>query len=126
MTKPDNIVFNYKSEEYDAFKKTFPTSFNSKNFNIEKIKNLKTEAQPYFRGRILELQDQYKKLLEELKWNKEVYNSRMNFNPIIGEKYYLYKKPNYKFLSIIKPSEWNMKFIGAFILNSNHTWRKIK
>tara|TARA_B000000441_G_C21352535_1_gene128682 strand:+ start:85 stop:465 length:381 start_codon:yes stop_codon:yes gene_type:complete len=126
MKKPDNIVFNYESNKYDAFKKSYPTSFSAKSFNLEKIKNLKLEAQPYFKGRFNELKEQYEKLLIELKWNEEIFNSKINFNPIIGQKYYLYKKKNYKFLSIIKPSEWDMEFIGTFILNSNQSWKKIK
>ena len=53
MKKPDNIVFDYKEEKYDAFKKDYPTSFNSKNFELEEIRDIKLEAQPYFKSRFL-------------------------------------------------------------------------
>ena len=45
MEKADNIVFNKLTKEYDAFKKDYPTSFNSKNFALEEIKDLK-KCQP--------------------------------------------------------------------------------
>ena len=125
MKKPDNIVYNYKSETYDAFKKNYPTSFNSKNFEIEKINNLKIEARPYFEKKFIEIRNQYLKMTEKLKWNEIIFNSKYNFNPIIGNTYYLYKKNNEYFLSIIKPKEWNMNHQGTFLLESNHSWKKI-
>tara|TARA_B100000902_G_scaffold67967_1_gene74106 strand:- start:15803 stop:16180 length:378 start_codon:yes stop_codon:yes gene_type:complete len=125
MKKADNIVYNYNSKTYDAFKKNYPTSFNSKNFEIEKINNLKIEARPYFEKKFLEIRNQYLKMTEKLKWNEIIFNSKCNFNPIIGNTYYLYKKNNEYFLSIIKPKEWNINHQGTFILESNHSWKKI-
>tara|TARA_B100001250_G_C19718878_1_gene752865 strand:- start:402 stop:563 length:162 start_codon:yes stop_codon:yes gene_type:complete len=49
MKKPDNVVFNTVTKEYDSYKKEYPTSFNSKNFSAEKITRLKLESQPYFK-----------------------------------------------------------------------------
>ena len=54
MKKPDNIVFDAKNESYDAFKKV-STSFSSKNFNVEEIRDIKIEAQPYFKQRFNEI-----------------------------------------------------------------------
>ena len=125
MKKPDNIVFDYKNESYDAFKKNYPTSFNSKNFNVEKIRDTKIEAQPYFKQRFSEIKKQYQELIDKLEWTNIIYNSKYNFTPIIGEKYYLYQNKKYNFLSIIKPSEWNMNYLGSFVLCSNYTWKKI-
>ena len=55
MKKPDNVVFNYEENQYDAFKREYPTSFNSKNFNLEKIENIKLESKPYFKEKFLEI-----------------------------------------------------------------------
>ena len=49
MKKPDNVVFNDLTKEYDAYKKNYPVSFSSKNFEIENIDNLKIEARPFFK-----------------------------------------------------------------------------
>ena len=98
MKKADNVVFNYETDTYDAHLKEYPTSFNSKNFSIDKLKDLKNVAQPYFKSKLLEVQLKYEKLKQELSWNQRIYNAKCNFNPIIGEKYYLYKDKNKEFL----------------------------
>jgi hypothetical protein len=126
MRKPDNIVFNELTKEYDAYKKSYPVSFSSKNFEIENIDNLKIEARPFFRKKFLELKDNYDKLLKKLEWNEIIFNSNFSFKPIIGKKYYLYKNDNQYFLSIIHPKEWKKEYIGTFKLNSNQSWDKIK
>ena len=125
MKKPDNIIFDTKTESYDAFKKRYPTSFSSKNFSVEKIHDIKIEAQPYFKQRFSEIKTQYQELMDKLEWTNIIYNSNYNFNPIVGEKYYLYKNEKNNFLSIITPSEWNMNYLGTFVLCSNYTWKKI-
>ena len=126
MKKPDNIVFDYKEEKYDAFKKDYPTSFNSKNFELEEVRDIKLEAQPYFESEFLELKEKYDKFVTKLEWNKIIHNAKFNFNPIIGKEYHLYEDVNSYFLSIIKPNEWKMKFIGTFILRSNFCWDKVE
>tara|TARA_X000000368_G_scaffold227477_1_gene179573 strand:- start:1484 stop:1861 length:378 start_codon:yes stop_codon:yes gene_type:complete len=125
MKKPDNIVFNSLTNEYDAYKKEYPTSFNSKNFSAEKLSKIELESKPYFQKKLLEIKASYDLLTKELEWNELIYNSKYNFKPIIGEKYYLYNSDKKNFLSIIKPSEWNLKCIGAFKLRSNNIWEKI-
>ena len=45
--KADNIVYNYSSKEYDAFSKEYPTSFTSKTFRPEKIKDLDSYIDRY-------------------------------------------------------------------------------
>ena len=126
MKKPDNIVFDYKEEKYDAFKKDYPTSFNSKNFELEEVRNIKLEAQPYFESEFLELKEKYDNFVTKLEWNKIIHTAKFNFNPIMGKEYYLYEESNGYFLSIIKPNEWEMKFIGTFILRSNFCWDKVE
>ena len=125
MQKPDNVVFNHKTGQYDAFKKEYPTSFNSKNFDLEKIENIKTESKPYFKEKFLEIKSKYDNLIEKLKWNEIIFKSNHRFNPIIGKEYYLYKNKNITFLSIIKPNEWKMEYIGTFKLDTKHTWQKV-
>ena len=123
---PDNVVFNESEQEYDAFRKPYPTSLNSPNF--EKISNRKVSktAITVLKTKFKEINKEYKELLDNVKYNEMVFNARCNFKPITGEKYYLYHKEDYNFLSIIKPQEWNQKFIGSFILMSNDLWKKIE
>ena len=124
--KPDNVVFNIKTGEYDAFKKSYPTSFNSKNFDIVEIsKELSHETIHYFENRIIEIKKEYNKLINEIEHTQLISSSEYNFSPIIGKIYYLYENKNRKFLSVIGPEEWKMKFLGKFKMTTNKIWTKI-
>ena len=122
--KEDSIVYNYSSHEYDAFRKEYPTSFNSKTFRPEKIKDLQSDAQHYFTTRFFEIKEQYESLLKDIECSNLINKSKYNFTPIVGEIYYLYKGNKNNFLSIIKPHEWEIEFIGSYKLTSNNTWIK--
>ena len=112
---PDNIVYNYHTKEFDANKKEYPTSVGGQNF-----KPIKVES------RLGELKDEYKKLIDDYNWTSLVYGSDYNFQPIIGQDYYLYEKSNKKlFLSIIGPTEWQQSHVGTFKLLNNGKWEKI-
>lgn len=123
--KPDNIIYNYQDREYDAFKRSYPTSFNSKNFSINKIKKFRSETQHYFKSKLTEIKKSYESLVEEVQWTETIHNSKYNFTPIVGKIYYLYKGKECNFLSIINPKEWEAESLGAYKLNSNNTWAKL-
>ena len=95
--------------------------------NIEAYKQEKIlKTNHYFEARFNEIKDEYKKLLEEFKWNDLVYNAKFNFEPVIGETYYLYVGDDHEnFLSLISPNEWNRECLGSFYLNAEQKWVKI-
>tara|TARA_B100000902_G_scaffold208214_1_gene198255 strand:+ start:19986 stop:20369 length:384 start_codon:yes stop_codon:yes gene_type:complete len=127
MEKPDNIVYNIKDDKFDSFRRSYPTSFSSKKFEPEKLKDLSYDSRNYFRNKFLEIKKEYETLLEKLNWNEIIYNAKYNFNPIVGKSYYLYQnKEDNTFLSIIEPDEWDMQNLGTFRLLTNNTWEKIK
>ena len=126
MKKPDNIVFNYQSNEYDAYKKPYATNFNSKKFKAVELKSFKSDVKHYFESRFIEIKGQYENLLKEFEWSQLIEKAKYNFNPIVGKKYYLYKGEKQNFLSLIKPIEWKKKCLGEFKLTTNNTWTKIK
>ena len=121
MRKPDNVADNpgllpYGSnigapsiivDNIDGWKK-------SNVLKVNKELNIRFE----------ELKTQYQKLIEEYEWNQLVYSAHYNFEPIIGEVYYLYRNQTKIFLSIIKPEEWNLEYLGSFRLDSNNKWVK--
>jgi len=58
---------------------------------------------------------------------QEVYSSKYNFEPIIGEIYHLYDNlDGSRSLSLIGPSEWNKKYLYSVVLNSDMTWTKLQ
>ena len=80
----------------------------------------------YFQKRYDEIKEEYKKLVDEFEWNRTVYSANYNFQPVVGERYYLYRRNNGEFfLSLINPTEWKQEFIGEFEMDSDNKWKKI-
>ena len=78
------------------------------------------------KDRVQKLKEEYDIILEELRWNEVVYKSEINFEPLIGEVYHLYKKKDGgNFLSLIDPLQWDKELIGSFELNSELKWEKL-
>lgn len=88
------------------------------------------QAQKYFTEKYKELEQEYKNLLEDFKWNKIIYESDVMFVPVMGKKYFLYNNSKGKrFLSLIAPEDWeknDLDFIGAFKQDSRQKWQKVK
>ncbi|CAN5802590.1 hypothetical protein BH10BAC3_BH10BAC3_26750 [soil metagenome] len=70
---------------------------------------------------------------QDLRKRKElslmIYNAKLNFQPVIGETYYMYEKRDGSFmLSLISPGEWGggsgpfKQFVAAVKLLADHTW----
>jgi len=123
MKKPDNVAENPGLLPYGsnigapAIKVEDTTSWKLANAN---------KVNHQLQTRFNELKDEYKKLVEEYKWNELVYNAKFNFEPIIGQTYHLYVgRDENIFLSLINPSEWKYECIGSFTLDSNNKWNKI-
>ena len=61
-----------------------------------------------------------------------IYGAKLNFQPVIGQVYYLYeKKDDSVMISLISPKEWGggagpfKRFIAAVKLLADHTWMEI-
>ena len=95
--------------------------------NIESWKNSKViKVNKEFNNRYESLKKQYDELVEEFKWNEIVYNSKFNFEPVVGETYHLYYGQNGStFLSLIEPNQWSREHIGSFTLNYDNKWIKL-
>ncbi len=124
---PDNTVYNYETEEFDASKKPYPTSLGSPNFKPVSVdKETSHKAENYFSSRFSELKKEYQKLVEEYNWTSLVYEAECNYTPLTGEPYHLYqRKDKSLFLSLIEPSQWKQDYIDTFVLHNNGTWEKI-
>ena len=122
---PDSVVFN--DGKFDANTKNYPTTISAPSFapiSIDRSDSIK--ADKYFSSRLNELKSEYENLVDEYKWSNIIYNALYNFQPILGEPYYLYlNKDNKHFLSIIEPSEWNQTYVGAFKLLNSGKWEKV-
>jgi hypothetical protein len=123
MEKPDNVADNPGLLPYAS--NIGAPAIQTENIEGWKQHNaLKVNKQ--FQTRFDELKQEYQKLIEEFKWNELVYSAKYNFEPIIGESYYLYyNKRGDIFLSLIGPMEWHYEFIGEFKMDTNNKWNKI-
>jgi len=127
--KPDAVVFNVDTDQYDASLKSYATSLGSpkiisndtvdwKNRSINKL-NHKIQA------RYEELKKEYEKMMVEFEYNRIIFNSKFAFEPIVGEIYHLYKRKNGEtFLSLIAPEHCNFDPAGSFYLNTEQIWEK--
>ena len=124
---PDNIVFDYKSQTYNANVTNFPTSIGAPKFDVLEIDmSSSVEAKNYFSSKFKEIKLEYERLIDCYNWTKIIYDSEYSFQPITGHNYHLYKRnDNTFFLSIIEPDQWRKKYIGTFCLLTNGSWMKI-
>tara|TARA_B100000287_G_scaffold89470_1_gene81849 strand:+ start:140 stop:532 length:393 start_codon:yes stop_codon:yes gene_type:complete len=124
---PDQIVYNEETDKFDANLKSYPTTVGSQKFEPIKVdKSDSYKADNYFDSRLKELKEEYRKLVEEYNWTRLVYEAEYSFQPLLGEEYFLYERENKNlFLSLIKPTEWDKKYVGSFKLMNNGKWDKI-
>ncbi len=128
--KPDNVVFNTKTQKYDAALKPYATSVGApvitttdtiawKNRSINKV-NHKVAT------KYIELKDEYEKMMQQFEYNNLIFKAKFSFEPIIGQIYHLYKRnESENFLSIISPNECNFNSLGSYYLNVDQIWEKI-
>lgn len=131
MKKPDLVVFNEETQQYDAALKPYGTSASA-----PAIKPLHTatwrndgvqRVNKQFKTKFEEVKKQYEALMEKFQYNDLVYNAAFNFEPIVGETYHLYNNAKeVTFLSIIAPEECTFEHLGSFQLNSDKMWEKVE
>lgn len=128
--KPDLVVFNEETQQYDAALKPYGTSASSpviKPLNTASWKNDGiTRVNKQLKSKFYEVKKEYENLMQKFQYNDLIYNAKFSFEPIFGENYHLYNNKNGEpFLSIIEPAQCNFEYIGSFRLNTDKMWEKI-
>lgn len=126
---PDNVVWS-EERGYYAHLLPYATNIGAPVIIPDNISTWKNEkilkTNHYFNKKYDEIKKEYEKLVEEYEWNKIVYGSNYSFQPIIGEKYHLYRRNNGEmFLSLIEPNSWKQEYVGTFEMDSDNKWKKI-
>ena len=68
-----------------------------------------------------------KSLQEDYTLNLQLYSATRSFEPVLGEIYHLYEKPDgTQFLSLIAPTEWKQNYLYSGSLNSDGTWIRVQ
>ena len=128
--KPDLVVFNEETQQYDAALKPYGTSASSpviKPLNTATWRNDGVQrVNKQFKSKFDEVRKEYEELMQKFQYNDLVYNSKFNFEPNIGEEYHLYNnRKKESFLSIIAPEQCNFHHLGSFRLNTDKMWEKL-
>jgi len=127
---PDNVAWDDDKKRWVANILPYASNVGAPVIKPENIDSWRqrgvTKVNHHLEAKFLELKDEYNKLVEEFKWNDLIYNAKFNFEPVIGETYYLYTNNNDEnFLSLISPNEWNKECLGSFQLMADQKWKKI-
>ena len=71
-----------------------------------------------------EIIERVRKMYDEYNDSIMVWESKFNFEPIVGKSYFLYTFDTGNVLSIISPEEWDKGkfFVGEFKLNTENKW----
>ena len=122
MKKPDNVAENPGLLPYGS-------NISAPAIKVEDITAWKSinavKVNHQLQTKFNELKEEYKKLVEEYKWNELVYNAKFAFEPVIGQTYHLYiGRDGNIFLSMIEPNQWKYECVGSFILDSNNKWNR--
>lgn len=120
---------------------TLAPSFSSTEKEVSRWKNEKNKnSDDYFRTKADEIEKEYKKLKREFDMNEMIKNASLQFKPIVGESYYLYKRTvdakgglaGSTVLSIVSPQEYGdyylkgLEFVGCFTVDSHDVWKKVE
>ena len=87
-----------------------------------------TKANHYFDTKYDELKNEFEKLIESYEANVSIYNSEINFEPVMGNDYHLYRRGDGStFLSLISPDEWadGPTHIGSYAMDVENRWHEI-
>lgn len=79
------------------------------------------------RDQISLLATQAQAVYDRVRISEEIYEAEMNFEPLLGKKYHLYRRKNGKsLLSMVSPEEWGAhppyEFVSTVKMLADHTW----
>ena len=82
-----------------------------------------SEVQRDLQQKLRELREQYLACIDHFNWNKLVYEASIQFEPVVGQTYFLYAMSRGNMLSMIAPSEWKQRHLATVRLNMDRQWK---
>lgn len=129
--RPDNVVFDEESQEYNASILPYGTNIGAPSIQVDDVSSWKnrgiTSTNHVLGSKVDKIKKDYLTLMDEYKVNELLYSAKMRFEPDIGAAYYLYSNPgeDRPFLSLIPPEQWQKECLGSFRLNHDLTWTRL-
>ncbi len=127
---PDLVVWD-EVEGYNASKMRYPTNVSAPAFTLPDVGLVRTESakkmMDVFEQEKKELVGKVEKMYREYLDSVMVWESKISFDPVVGQTYYLYNFKGVNTLSLLSPDDLNKHdcFIGGFVLNSDRKWIRI-
>ncbi len=75
--------------------------------------------------KLKEIRESYLQTIDHFNWNKLVYESEIQFEPIVGETYHVYEMRGRRQLSMIGPDQWAQKHLASVRLDVDRQWKVI-
>ncbi len=76
--------------------------------------------------KLAEIRETYLQTIDHFNWNKLVYESVIQFEPIVGETYHVYEMRGRRLLSMISPDQWPQKHLATVRLNVDRQWKIVE
>ena len=67
--------------------------------------------------KLVEIREEYISAITHFNWNKLAYEADINFEPVVGQEYFLYHARGRNLLSMISPEQWFQEHLASLRLN---------
>lgn len=75
--------------------------------------------------KLVEIREEYITAITHFNWNKLAYEADINFEPVVGQEYYLYRARGRNLLSMISPDQWFQEHLASLRLNVDRQFELI-
>lgn len=73
-----------------------------------------------------EIREIYLQTVDHYNWNKLVYESDIQFEPVVGDVYHLYEMNGRRLLSMVEPHKWPHRHLATVRLNVDRQWKVLE
>jgi len=75
--------------------------------------------------KLVQIREEYISAITHFNWNKLAYEADINFEPVVGQTYYLYQARGRNLLSMISPDQWFQQHLASLRLNVDRQFELI-
>jgi hypothetical protein len=108
----------------------YPTSTLSPAIVPNDLSNFKSrgvsQVERDLQQRLVEIREEYITAITHFNWNKLAYEADINFEPVVGQTYYLYNARGRNLLSMISPEQWYQKHLATLRLDMDRQFKIVE
>ncbi len=108
----------------------YPTSTLSPSIVPNDLTSFKTrgvsQVERDLQQKLVEIREQYVTAITHFNWNKLAYEADINFEPVVGQTYYIYHARGRNLLSMISPEQWFQKHLATLRLNVDRQFELVE